>query len=416
MFDVEAIRKDFPILKREVHGVPLVYFDNAATTQKPRVVIDALVRYYEQYNANIHRGLHRLAEEATAAYEESRIKVARFIKALDAHSVVFTRNTTESINLVANAWGRAHLGPGDEIVLTIMEHHSNIIPWQLIAKERGATIRYIDIDGEGKLRRDQLEGFIGARTKIVAMVQASNVLGINPVAEVAAMAHRHGALMLVDGAQAVPNMPVDVNALGCDFYAFSGHKMVGPTGIGCLWARPEILEAMDPFLGGGEMISRVTTEGSTWNDIPWKYEAGTPNIADGIVLGTAVDYLQGLGMENVREQEKALTAYALEGLTSIPDVTVYGPPTAEERVGVVTFNYGDIHPHDLSQYLDQRGIAIRAGHHCAQPLMRRLDCVATARASFYLYNTKAEIDLFLNAVEEAGKYFAKEPMRVTSNL
>jgi cysteine desulfurase / selenocysteine lyase len=416
MFDVETVRRDFPILKREVHGVPLVYFDNAATTQKPQVVIDALVRYYEHYNANIHRGLHRLAEEATAAYEESRVKVARFIKAPNAHSVVFTRNTTESINLVANAWGRSNLGPGDEIVLTIMEHHSNIIPWQLIAKERGALIRYVDIDAEGKLRHDQLESFIGPRTKIVSMVQASNVLGINPVAEVAAMAHRYGALMLVDGAQAVPNMPVDVTALGCDFYAFSGHKMVGPTGIGCLWARPEILEAMDPFLGGGEMIARVTTEGSTWNDIPWKYEAGTPNIADGIVLGTAVDYLQGLGMENVREQEKSLTAYALEGLSSVPDVTVYGPPTADERVGVVTFNYGDIHPHDLSQFLDQRGIAIRAGHHCAQPLMRRLDCVATARASFYLYNTKAEIDLFLNALEEAGKYFAKEPMRVTSNL
>jgi cysteine desulfurase/selenocysteine lyase len=416
MFDVEEVRKDFPILKREVHGVPLVYFDNAATTQKPQVVIDALVRYYEHYNANIHRGLHRLAEEATTAYEESRVKVSRFIKAPDAHSLVFTRNTTEAINLVANAWGRSNLGPGDEIVLSIMEHHSNIIPWQLIAKERGATIRYVDIDEEGKLRRDQLESFIGRKTKIVAMVQASNVLGINPVAEVAAMAHRYGALMLVDGAQAVPNMPVDVIALGCDFYAFSGHKMVGPTGIGCLWARPEILEAMDPFLGGGEMIARVTTEGSTWNDIPWKYEAGTPNIADGIVLGTAVDYLQGLGMTSVREQEKSITAYALAGLSSLPDVTVYGPASAEERVGVVTFNYGDIHPHDLSQYLDQRGIAIRAGHHCAQPLMRRLDCVATARASFYLYNTKAEVDVFLNALAEAGKYFAKEPMRVTSNL
>src|SRR5438552_327562 len=302
MFDLEAVRKDFPILKREVHGVPLVYFDNAATTQKPQVVIDALVRYYEQYNANIHRGLHRLAEEATAAYEEARVKVARFIKAPDAHSLVFTRNTTESINLVANAWGRTNLGPGDEIVLTIMEHHSNIIPWQLIAKERGAVIRYVDIDAEGKLRRDQLESFIGPRTKIVSMVQASNVLGINTVAEVAAMAHRYAALMLVDGAQAVPNLPVDVTALDCDFYAFSGHKMVGPTGIGCLWARPEILEAMDPFLGGGEMISRVTLEGSTWNDSPWTFEAGTPNVADGTVLGTAVDYLESLGMQNVREQ------------------------------------------------------------------------------------------------------------------
>lgn len=415
MFDVEAVRKDFPILERRVHGKPLVYLDNASTTQKPRAVIDALVRYYETYNANIHRGLHTLAEEATAAYEASRAKVARFIKSPGgARGVVFTRNTTESINLVANAWGRANLGPGDEIVLTVMEHHSNLVPWQLIAREKGAIIRYVDIDEEERLRRDQIEAFIGPKTRIVAMVQASNVLGINPVAEVAEMAHRYGALMLVDGAQAVPNMPVDVGALGCDFYAFSGHKMAGPTGIGVLWARPELLESMDPFLGGGEMISRVTLEGSTWNDIPWKYEAGTPNIADGIVLGAAVDYLEGLGMEKVREHEKSLAAYAIERLTALPQVTVYGPKSAEERVGVVSFNYGDIHPHDVGQVLDQHGVAIRAGHHCAQPLMRRLGCVATARASFFVYNTQAEIDVFVEALEEAGRYFAKAPAKATS--
>ena len=413
MFDVEAVRKDFPILQRQVHGRPLVYLDNAATTQKPRQVIDALVDYYENHNANIHRGLHKLAEEATEAYEGARAKVARFIRAPEgARSIVFTRNATESINLVANAWGRANLRAGDEIVLTVMEHHSNIIPWQLIAREKGAVIRYIDIDDDGRLRRDQIEALIGPRTKMVAMVHASNVLGINPVAEVAALAHRHGALMLVDGAQSVPNMPIDVAELGCDFLAFSGHKMAGPTGIGVLWARPELLESMDHFLGGGEMISRVTLEGATWNEVPYKYEAGTPNIAGGIALGAAVDYLENLGMANVRAHEKALTAHALERLGALPEVTVYGPKSADERVGVVAFNYGDIHPHDLGQVLDQAGVAIRAGHHCAQPLMRRLGCVATARASFYLYNTPAEIDTFVRALSEAGRFFAPQPAQI----
>ena len=413
VFDVEAVRKDFPILQRQVHGRPLVYLDNAATTQKPRQVIDALVDYYENHNANIHRGLHKLAEEATEAYEGARAKVARFIRAPEgARSIVFTRNATESINLVANAWGRANLRAGDEIVLTVMEHHSNIIPWQLIAHEKGAVIRYIDIDDDGRLRRDQIEALIGPRTKMVAMVHASNVLGINPVAEVAALAHRHGALMLVDGAQSVPNMPIDVAELGCDFLAFSGHKMAGPTGIGVLWARPELLESMDPFLGGGEMISRVTLEGATWNEVPYKYEAGTPNIAGGIALGAAVDYLEGLGMAHVRAHEKALTTYALERLGALPEVTIYGPKSADERVGVVAFNYGDIHPHDLGQVLDQAGVAIRAGHHCAQPLMRRLGCVATARASFYLYNTPAEIDTFVRALSEAGRFFAPQPAQI----
>jgi cysteine desulfurase/selenocysteine lyase len=406
MFDVEAVRRDFPILKRQVHGKPLVYLDNAATTQKPRQVIDALVNYYENYNANIHRGLHKLAEEATTAYEDSRAKMGRFIKSpAGARSIVFTRNCTEALNLVANAYGRRFLQPGDEIVTSVLEHHSNLVPWQLIAKERGAVLRFIDIDDEGRLRVDQLEQVIGPKTKIVSLVHASNVLGINPVREAAAIAHQYGAVMVVDAAQSVPNMPIDVTDLGCDFLAFSGHKMAGPTGIGVLWAKPELLEAMDPFLGGGEMISRVTLEESTWNEIPYKYEAGTPNIADGIALGAAIDYLEALGMENIRAHEKALTAYAIEKLSAIPEVTIYGPKDPEERVGVVAFNYGDIHPHDVGQVLDQYGVAIRAGHHCAQPLMRRLDCVATARASFYLYNTFAEIDVLVESLTEAGRFF-----------
>jgi cysteine desulfurase/selenocysteine lyase len=406
MFDVETVRKDFPILSREVHGQPLVYLDNAATTQKPRQVIDALVHYYEYYNANIHRGLHKLAEEATAAYEGSREKVGRFIKSPEgARSVIFTRNTTESLNLVASAWGRRFLKAGDEIVLSVEEHHSNLVPWQLIAREKGAVLKFVDIDDQGRLRTDQLEQLIGPRTKIVSLVHASNVLGINPVREAAELAHRYDAIMVVDGAQSVPNMPIDVTDLGCDFLAFSGHKMAGPTGIGVLWGKTELLEAMDPFLGGGEMISKVTLEESTWNELPWKYEAGTPNIADGIALGAAVDYLEDLGMANVRAHEKALAAYALDRLGSLSGVTVYGPQNAEERVGVVAFNFGEIHPHDLSQVLDQHGIAIRAGHHCAQPLMRRLDCVATARASFYVYNTFAEIDKLVEALEDAERFF-----------
>lgn len=415
MFNVESIRKDFPILSRQVHGKPLVYLDNAATTQKPRQVIDALVHYYEYYNANIHRGLHKLAEEATSAYEDSRAKVARFIKSPEgARSIVFTRNTTESLNLVAHAWGRKFLKPGDEIVLTVEEHHSNMVPWQIIAAEKGAVLRYIDIDDEGRLRRDQMQELIGPCTKVVAMVHASNVLGINPVQDAAALAHQYGAIMVVDAAQSVPNMPIDVGELGCDFLAFSGHKMAGPTGIGVLWGKPELLEAMDPFLGGGEMISRVTLEGSTWNEIPYKFEAGTPNIADAIALGAAVDYMEALGMDNVRAHEKAVTTYAIERLSALPGITIYGPRSADERVGVVTFNYGDVHPHDLSQVLDQYGVAIRAGHHCAQPLMRRLDCVATARASFFVYTTLGEIDALVSAIEEAGLYFEVGPRVISA--
>ncbi len=407
MFDVDAVRKDFPILERRVHGKPLVYLDNAATTQKPRQVIEALVHYYESYNANIHRGIHTLAEEATTAYEDVRSKVARFIKSpYGEQSIVFTRNTTEAINLVANAWGRKFLSEGDEIVLTIAEHHSNLIPWQLIASERGAKLRFIDIDDEGRLRSEQFADLIGPKTKLVALAHASNVLGINPVREITALAHRQGALVLLDGAQSVPHMPVDVADLDCDFLAFSGHKMCGPTGAGVLYARPELLEVMAPFLGGGSMISRVQLEESTWAEVPHKFEAGTPDIADVIAFGAAIDYLEALGMDNIRHHEKEITGYALERLSALPEVTIYGPMNVEERVGVVSFNYGDIHPHDLSQVLDTHGVAVRASHHCAQPLMRRLDCAATARASFYVYNTKAEVDTLVEAVVAAGRFFA----------
>jgi cysteine desulfurase/selenocysteine lyase len=413
--DVEAVRKDFPILSRQIHGRPLVYLDNAATTQKPRVVIDALVNYYENYNANIHRGMYTIAVEATDAHEEARAKVARLIKSpAGAKSIVFTRNATEALNLVANAWGRKNLQPGDEIVLSVIEHHSNLVPWQLIAREKGAVLRFIDIDEDGRLRRDQLKELIGPKTKVVSLVHASNVLGINPVREAADLAHQYGAIMIVDGAQSVPNMPVDVTELGCDFLAFSGHKMMGPTGIGVLWGKPELLEAMDPFLGGGEMISRVTLEESTWNELPYKFEAGTPNIADAIALGAAVDYLEALGLDNIRAREKEIVGYALKRLGELPEIKIYGPLDANERTGVVTFNYGDVHPHDLSQFLDRYSICIRAGHHCAQPLMRRLDCVATARASFYVYNTEAEVDALVEALQAAGKYFQPQAVEAAT--
>ena len=406
-YDVGLIREDFPILTRQVHGKTLVYLDNAATTQKPRSVIDALVHYYEHYNANIHRGLHTLAEEATAAYEGTRLKAGRFINAeYSGEEIIFTRNTTEAINLVSNAWGRKNLKPGDEIVLTAMEHHSNLIPWQLIALETGAKIRIIDIDDDGKLVWDDVLATIGERTKIVAISQMSNVLGtINPVREIAQIAHRYGALVLVDGAQSVPHMPVDVRELDCDFLAFSSHKMLGPTGVGVLYGKRDILDAMDPFLGGGEMIKRVTYETSTYADLPHKFEAGTPNIADVIAFGAAIDYLEGIGMDAARAHEIAITQYAIDALTSVEGVTVYGPKDAHDKGGAVAFNYGDLHAHDLSQVLDQEAIAIRAGHHCAQPLMRRLGCVATARASFYIYNTHEEVDALVDGLGAADRIF-----------
>jgi len=405
MFDVELVRRDFPILQRTVHGKPLVYLDNAATSQKPLAVIDALVEYYERYNANIHRGLHTLSEEATSRYEEAREKVRRFINAPGRESVIFTRNATESINLVAYAWGRAKVRVGDEIVLTVMEHHSNLVPWQVLAKETGARLRFVDIDDEGRLRDDWRE-MIGEKTRLVALTQMSNVLGtINPVREIADLAHQHGAAVLVDGAQSVAHMPVDVQELDCDFLAFSSHKMLGPTGVGVLYARRRILEDMTPMLSGGHMISKVSLEDTTWNEIPSRFEAGTPNIADVIAFGAAIDYLEGIGMEVVRRHDMELTAYALDVLGQIPGVALYGPRDASIRGAAVAFNYGDLHPHDLGTALDSYGIAIRAGHHCAQPLMTRLGVTATARASFHIYNRREEIDVLAEGIQEAAKFF-----------
>jgi len=408
-YDVNEIRKDFPILERLAHGRPLVYLDNAATSQKPRQVIDALVHYYEHYNAAIHRGLHTLAEEATAAYEASRVKAGRFINAGNPEQeIIFTRNTTESLNLVANAWGRKFLRPRDEIVLTAMEHHSNLVPWQLIALATGAKLRLIEIDGDGRLVWDDVLAKIGERTKVVAITQMSNVLGtINPVREIADLAHRAGAIVVVDGAQSVPHMPVDVQALDCDFLAFSSHKMLGPTGVGVLYGKRELLEAMDPFLGGGSMIKRVMDEESTYADLPQKYEAGVPNIADVIAFGAAIDYLEALGMDAVRAHEMALTQYAIDALSSLDGIRLFGPRDARDKGGAVTFNYRDLHPHDVSQVLDQHGVAIRAGHHCAQPLMRRLDTVATARASLYLYNREDEIDALVEAIRASDRIFGR---------
>jgi cysteine desulfurase/selenocysteine lyase len=403
--DVETIRADFPILQREINGHPLVYFDNAATTQKPQAVIDALSDYYRSTNANIHRGLHTLAEEATAAYESVRDKVAALINAPESSSVIFTRNTTESLNLLAYSWG-ARLQPGDEIVLTMMEHHSNLVPWQLLAQRSGARLVFLDVDDEGELNLAQAKERIGPRTKVVSVTHMSNVLGtINPVAELAQLAHEVGAVIIVDGAQSVPHMLVDVQALGIDFLAFSSHKMLGPTGVGVLYGRRELLEEMDPFLGGGEMISVVTPETSTWAALPHKFEAGTPNIADVIAFGAALDYLQALGLDAMRAHEVMLTAYAMERMQRLEGLTIYGPPVAERRGGVVSFNYMDIHAHDISTIVDGRGVALRAGHHCAQPLMHVLGVPATARVSFYAYNRPGEVDIFIDALQEAASLF-----------
>ncbi|MEE9127839.1 MAG: cysteine desulfurase [Planctomycetota bacterium] len=407
--DVARIREDFPILAREVYGKPLVYLDNAATSQKPRQVIEALVRYYEHYNANIHRAIHCLGEEATAAYEEARAKVARFINAPSPECIVFTRNTTEAINLVTYTWGRANVGPDSEVLLTHLEHHSNIIPWQRLTAEKGASLRYIGLTEQQTLDLDGLENLMDARTRILGVTHVSNALGtINPVQKLAAEAHRNGAIVLVDGAQSVPHMPVDVQAMDCDFFAFSGHKMLGPTGVGVLYARPELLEEMEPFLGGGEMIKRVTLEDATWNDVPWKFEAGTPNIADVIGLGAAIDYLNDLGMENVRAHEMEVTEYALRRIRQMEEVIIYGPPDSADRGGVISFNYPDLHPHDVGTVLDRHGVAIRAGHHCNQPLMRCLGVSGTARASFYVYNTLEEVDVLVDALGQARAFFSND--------
>jgi cysteine desulfurase/selenocysteine lyase len=406
--DVSKIREDFPVLERRVNGKPLVYFDNAATSQKPRAVIEAVNRYYTEYNANIHRGIHKLAEEATLAYEEAREKVAKFINANRTEEIVFVRNTTEAINSIAYAWGRANIGSGDKIVLTIMEHHSNIVPWQQLAREKNARIEFIKINEEGQLRLDEIREMIDDKTKIVCVAHASNVLGtINPVSEIAKTAHRHGALVLVDAAQSVPHMRVDAKEMDCDFMAFSGHKMLGPTGIGVLYGKSRHLEDMPPFLCGGEMIKEVHMSGATWNELPYKYEAGTPNMAGAIGLGTAVNYLRKIGMENVRQHEMEITSYALDRMRQVKGLTIYGSRDVKQRVGVISFNLGDIHAHDLASILDEEGVAIRSGHNCAQPLMEFLDIPAAARASFYIYNTKEEVDTLINVLEKARKLFSQ---------
>ena len=402
-----APRADFPILAREINGKPLAFLDSAASSQKPSAVLDAMDQFARTSYANIHRGAYTLSEEATRAYERARKNVAKFINARSAREVIFTRNTTESINLVARTWADVNLRAGDAIVLSEMEHHSNIVPWQLAAQRSGAQVYYTPITDEGELDLAAYDALLEQhKPKLVALTQMSNVLGtLTPLPELIAKAHAVGALFLVDGAQGAPHLPVDVRALDCDFYAFSGHKMLGPSGIGVLWGRAALLEAMPPFLGGGDMIREVTLAGTTYNDLPWKYEAGTPAIIEAIGLGAAVDYLRHLDMEQVRAHEHALTLYALERLRAIPGLTIFGPP-AERRGGVISFTLGDIHAHDLATLLDREGVAVRACHHCAQPLMERMQVAATARASFYVYTTSAEIDTLAEALERARAIFA----------
>jgi cysteine desulfurase/selenocysteine lyase len=402
---LESVRAEFPILAREVGGRPLAYLDSAATAQKPAGVIEAIDSYYRNSNANVHRSMHLLAEEAEALYEGGRRKVAGLVGARPAE-IVFVRNATEAINLVRFTWAREHIGPGDTVLITAMEHHSNVVPWQLLCQEQGARLEYIEVDGDGRLELSDLDERLARGVKLVALAHVSNVLGtINPVAEVAERAHAAGAVVLVDGAQGVPQFPVDVPATGADFYAFTGHKMYGPTGIGVLWGRRDLLEEMPPFLGGGSMIKAVEDDHSTWAAIPAKFEAGTPAIAESAGLGAAADFMTGLGMDAVRAHERELTSYALDRLSGTSGVTVYGPADAADRGALVSFTVAGIHPHDLAELCNREGIAIRAGHHCAQPLMRRLGVPATARASFGIYNTTDEVDRLVDALEGAKAIF-----------
>ena len=403
--DFAALRKDFPILERKVYGKPLVYLDNTATTQKPLAVLRALDDYYRRYNANVHRGVYKIAEEATEAYEAVRGKVARLLNARSDREIVFTRGTTESVNLVAHSWGRSNVGPGDVIVLSEMEHHSNIVPWQLLAAEKGASIRWIPVDENGRLELSGLDALLTGPVKLLAVTQLSNALGtINPAAELIRRAHAVGAKVLIDGAQSVPHLGVDVQALDCDFLALSGHKMLGPTGIGALYAKRALLEAMPPFFGGGEMIREVTTSGTTWNDVPFKFEAGTMNIADTIAFGAAIDYIQAIGMDAIHAHGVSLAAATMAALREIPGVTVYGPPPAE-RGGIVSFTVERIHAHDVAGALDREGIAVRAGHHCAMPLHTRFGIPASVRASFYVYNTASEVERLAQGVRTAKKVY-----------
>jgi cysteine desulfurase / selenocysteine lyase len=405
--DPLLLRADFPILRREINGRPLVYLDSASSSQKPDVVIDAVSDYYREYNANVHRGIYTIGEEATAAYELARARTARFINAPDSHEVVFTRNATEAINLVAYAWGRRNIGRGDTIVLTEMEHHANLVPWQILVQEKDGDLEFIPITDDGLLRLDVFEVLLRLKPKLVAFTHVSNTLGtINPVREMTELAHAAGALVLVDGAQAVPHLPVDVQELGCDFYAFSGHKMLAPMGSGALWGRRELLEAMPPFLAGGEMIREVHLRRSEFNEIPWKFEAGTPAVGDAIGLGVAADYLAGIGMAAVRDHERELVAYALQTLRqAVPGIELYGPADPDLRGGVIPFNLPGIHPHDVAQVLDRFGVAVRAGHHCTMPLHERLDLAATARASFSVYTTPGDIDALAAGLLEVQRVF-----------
>jgi cysteine desulfurase / selenocysteine lyase len=396
-FDVGRVRRDFPVLDQEVHGKPLVYLDNAATTQKPLAVIEAIENYYRRDNSNIHRGVHTLSERATADYEKVRVMAQRFLNAADSKEIIFVRGTTEAINLVAQTYGRKHVGQGDEVLITAMEHHSNIVPWQMLCQEKGAALRVAPINDRGELILEEFEKLLGPKTKIAAVSHLSNALGtINPIREITRMAHAHNVPVLVDGAQAAPRMAVDVRELDCDFYAISGHKMYGPTGIGVLYGKAELLEAMPPYQGGGDMIASVTFEKTIYNRLPYKFEAGTPNIADTIGLGAAIGYLEQLGLDQIERHEHDLLSYATSEVSKIPGVEIVG--TAQEKSGVLSFTMGQIHPHDIGTILDQEGIAVRTGHHCAQPVMQRFGIPATARASFGLYNTREEVDVLVAGI------------------
>jgi cysteine desulfurase/selenocysteine lyase len=406
MLHVTKIKKDFPILDRLAHGKRLVYLDNAATTQKPRQVLVALDDYYTRHNANIHRGIHVLAEEATALYEASREKVRQFIHADSVEEIVFVRNATEALNLLAMTWGMQNIKAGDEILLTEMEHHANLLPWQRLAAQKQAILKFVPITPEGVL--EDFANYLTNKTKLVSFPHVSNVLGtINPVQEIITKAHLVGAMVIVDAAQSVPHMPVDVGLLDADFLVFSGHKMLGPTGIGVLYGKRALLEKMEPFLVGGEMIREVTYQSATWHDLPWKFEAGTPNIAGAIGLGIAIDYLEALGMDEIRLHEEQLTQYTLQEMSRIDGLTIYGPTSAALRGGVVSFTLTGIHAHDIASILDSAGVAIRSGHHCAQPLIHRLGLSAAARASFYLYNDEADVDVLVLAIEEVKRTFAQ---------
>lgn len=406
MISADKIRQDFPILFQEVNDEPLVYLDNAATTQKPKAVLDALKDYYEHENANVHRGVHTLAERATHSYEAAREKVRSFINASETAEVLFTRGTTTSLNWVARSFGEQFIHEGDEILISYMEHHSNVIPWQQLAKKTGASLKYIELTEEGFLDMEKAKELINSNTKIVSIAHVSNVLGvINPVEELAQMIHEQGGILVVDGAQSTPHMAIDVQQIDCDFFAFSGHKMCGPTGIGVLYGKRKWLEQMEPVEFGGEMIDFVELYDSTWKELPWKFEAGTPNIAGAIALGHAIDYLEAIGMENIHHYEKELVAYVLPKLQQIEGLKIYGPQDPAKRTGVISFNLDGLHPHDVATALDMEGVAVRAGHHCAQPLLKYLQVAATARASFYFYNTKQDADRLVDAILATKEFF-----------